>query len=98
MYLVSLTRCAGEGTNGVPMKSVSAHKASRCFLRLLEEAENGESVVITRRGTPVAVLSPYCRRPQEDERERAIERVMRLMQNGLSLGGARLTRDEMHER
>ena len=34
----------------------------------------------------------------KEARERDIERVVALMREGLSLGGRRFTRDEMHER
>ena len=41
------------------MRAVSAREANQSFSRILHEAEGGESVVITRRGKPVAVLAPY---------------------------------------
>jgi len=79
------------------MRSISARQAKQSFSRILEDAENGDSIVITRRGQPVAVLSPYGR-TMSPERERAIERVVNLMREGLPIGGHRFTRDEMHER
>ena len=45
------------------MRSVSAREANQQFARILGEAANGEEIVITRRGRPVAVLAPYRRRP-----------------------------------
>ena len=79
------------------MRAVSAREANQSFSRILQEAEGGEAVVITRRGKPVAVLTPYPPR-QSREREQAIERAVELMRKGLPLGGRRFTRDEMHER
>jgi prevent-host-death family protein len=79
------------------MRSITAREANQSFSRVLRDAENGQSVVITRRGQPVAVLSPY-RRADTGDREQAIERVVHLMREGLPLGGRRFTRDEMHER
>jgi prevent-host-death family protein len=79
------------------MRAVSAREANQAFSRILQEAEGGEAVLITRRGRPVAVLAPYgAYRPRE--REQAIERAVELMRKGLPLGGRRFTRDEMHER
>ena len=78
------------------MRSVTAREANRAFSQILKQAEGGDRIVITRRGRPVAVIGPY-RAAIEPARERAIERAVALMRKGLSLGGRRLTRDEMHE-
>jgi prevent-host-death family protein len=79
------------------MRSITAREANHSFSRVLRDAENGDTIVITRRGTPVAVIAPY-QQPSAAERERAIEHIVKLMRDGLSLGGRRFTRDEMHER
>jgi prevent-host-death family protein len=79
------------------MRSISAREANQSFSRVLSEAENGDTVVITRRGRPVAVIGPYSARLSQ-EREQAIERLVELMRVGLPLGGRRFSRDEMHER
>jgi prevent-host-death family protein len=78
------------------MQSVTAREANQGFSEILEEAENGKPVVVTRRGRPVAVLGPY-RAATAPDRDRAIERAVALMREGLPLGGRRFTRDEMHE-
>ena len=78
------------------MRAVTAREANQAFSRILKAAENGESVVITRRGEPVAVIAPY--REPDRARERAIEHVVAMMRNGLPIGGRRFNRDEMHER
>lgn len=80
------------------MRTVSAREANQQFSRLLGEVANGEAVVITRRGQPVATLAPYRGRPLTAERKGAIERMMARARAGLHLGGVRATRDEMHER
>jgi prevent-host-death family protein len=79
------------------MRFVTAREANQAFSQILREAEDGGSVVITRRGRPVALLAPY-RAPDAREREQAIERIVGLMREGLPIGGRRFTRDEMHER
>jgi prevent-host-death family protein len=78
------------------MRSVTAREANQSFSRILKAAEDGESVVITRRGEPVAMIGPY--RARDRERERAVERVVAMMRAGLPIGGRRFSRDEMHER
>ena len=77
------------------MRSVSAREANQQFARILGEAANGEEIVITRRGKPVAVLAPYRRAPLTPEQEAAIEELVAMMKRGLVHGGRRFTRDEM---
>ena len=79
------------------MRSISAREANQSFSRVLSEAERGDTVVITRRGKPVAVLTPYTSHISK-QREQAIERLLELLRKGLPLGGRRFSRDEMHER
>ena len=78
------------------MRSVTAREANQGFSQILKEAEGGEAVLITRRGRPVAVLGPY-RVATAPDRDRAIDRAVALMHEGLSLDGRRFTRQEMHE-
>ena len=80
------------------MKTVTAREANQQFSRLLGEVAEGEEVVITRRGQPVATLAPYRGRPMTPERKAAIERLMAVLEKGFPMGGIRATRDEMHER
>ena len=40
------------------MTTVGAYEAKTRFARLIERVERGERIVITRHGTPVAVLQP----------------------------------------
>ena len=79
------------------MRAVTAREANQSFSRILQDAENGETVVVTRRGKPVAVIAPY-RAANATDRERAIEHIVGLMRKGVPLGGRRFSRDEMHER
>ena len=82
------------------MKSVSAREANQSFSRLLGEVEDGDQVVITRRGRPVAVLSAYRGTvAMTPERQAAVERALALLDDAPRLGTARrFTREEMHER
>ena len=80
------------------MKTVSAREANHGFSKLLAEAADGAEIVITRRGKPVAKLVPVGTAKNDEERERAIERMVERMRRGLDLGGRKFTRDEMHER
>ncbi len=48
------------------MKSVGIYEAKTHLPRLLSQVENGETITITKRGKPVAVLSPAQQVPQRD--------------------------------
>jgi prevent-host-death family protein len=80
------------------MKQVSAREANQRFSKLLAEVAAGQEVVITRRGKPVARLSPVSAAKDDKRREAAIKRMIAHLERGVNLGGIRATRDEMHER
>jgi antitoxin (DNA-binding transcriptional repressor) of toxin-antitoxin stability system len=65
----------------------------------LSSIEQGEQVLITKRGRRVALVSP-CRPELTEERKAAIERLKRAMDEPVELGTRfrTFTRDEMHER
>ena len=56
------------------MKTVGAFEAKTHFARLLERVANGEQIVITRHGTPVARLVPFAK-PDSERARRAISRL-----------------------
>ncbi len=79
------------------MSSVGAREANRSFSKILKEAENGKTVTITRNGKPVARLVPAETEKDRKEREKSMNRLLKLLKKGFPLGGP-FTRDEMHER
>lgn len=48
------------------MKTVGSYEAKTHLPRLLSQVEQGETITITKRGRPVAVLSPARPVPQRD--------------------------------
>lgn len=48
------------------MKSVGSYEAKTHLPRLLSQVEKGESITITKRGKPIAVLSPAHESPKRD--------------------------------
>lgn len=48
------------------MRSVGSYEAKTHLPRLLSRVEKGESITITKRGKPVAVLSPAQRSGEQD--------------------------------
>jgi prevent-host-death family protein len=77
---------------------VTLREINQNLTRYVKAAEEGERIVITRRGKPIALLSPL---PQHEERsltsaqEAALER---LLSQSHHLGGRAPSRDDLHER
>ena len=66
------------------MESVGILEAKTHFSKLLERVERGETIQITKRGQPVAVISPLKAKSREDVRQ-AIEEIKKL-RRGNKLG------------
>jgi prevent-host-death family protein len=81
------------------MRTVSARQANQEFSKLLQAVVDGEEVVITRRGKPVARLAPIQDRAREGERQAEIDRLIEHWREGIDLGEpVAWTRDELYER
>jgi prevent-host-death family protein len=82
----------------LPMEQrVSLREVNQRLTRYVKAAEAGERIVITRRGKPVALLSPLPRREEDLDpaRQEALERILGQSHH---LGGRAASRDELHER
>ena len=78
----------------IPIREVNQHLS-----RYIEAVERGEDIIITKRGKPVARLSPVS--PETSlsaEQEAALTRSLTRMEVGYDLGGLPLDRPELHER
>jgi prevent-host-death family protein len=80
-------------------KTVTLRDANQNFAKLVREVQGGAEFVITRRGEPVARLSPAsARRVLTPEQEAARQRSLRRMRKGWPLGIGKFSRDEVHDR
>ena len=81
-------------------RHMSLREANQRFAQCIREVESGEEIVITRRGQPVARISPVrpARRSLTPEQEAALARMRALAAEGWTLGDQRFDRDEAHER
>jgi prevent-host-death family protein len=61
------------------IREIQASDAKARFLRILDEVERGETVIITRRGRPIARLAPEPERRQQ-EMDEAIANLKALRQ------------------
>ncbi len=81
------------------MREISLTVASKEFTELVNEVEQGESFVITRRGRPIAKLTPHCAdRMVGPEWAAASRRMMAFLDEGAGLGGLRANREEIYDR
>jgi prevent-host-death family protein len=81
------------------MRRVSAREANQSFSKLLQAVVEGEEVVITLRGKPVARLAPIEASVVDTERQADIDRIIARFQEGVDLGEpVSWIRDELHER
>ncbi len=80
-------------------QQVSLREANQHLSRFVRDVEQGQEIVITRRGQPVARLVPVEReRRLNAEQVAALERTRERMRRGCDLGGRLPPRDELHER
>lgn len=77
---------------------VSAREANQHFSDILGRAAQGESVVITRRGEPVAQLVKYRSSAVADDNSAAWDRLTATLETGVSLGGETFDRDDLYGR
>jgi prevent-host-death family protein len=82
------------------MYEVPAREANQQFSKLLQRAEDGEVVVITKRGKPVAKLVPIPEPAEVAERRKAAEELIAHLKEGAFRGGvvADWSRDELYDR
>ena len=82
------------------MRRVSLREANQNFAKLIADVEAGEEVVLTRRGRPVARLSPEppAVRRGSPEWQAAYERMVAMLERGFNLGGLKVNRDELYDR
>lgn len=77
----------------------SLREINQQLARYVKSVEQGDEVVITRRGKPIARLVPVAaERRLSPEQSKALERSLDRMRRGYPLGGRVPPRDELHER
>jgi prevent-host-death family protein len=80
-------------------KHVTLRDANQNFARYVREAEQGEEIVITRRGQPVARLSAARAHGKLTPKQRAaLERILASASKGWHSTGEPFDRDALYER
>jgi prevent-host-death family protein len=77
------------------MQSIQASEAKTHFLRILDDVERGESVIVTRHGKPIARITPEREiDPEKVKRTAESMRALRQRIGKLSLEEILSSRDE----
>ncbi|MEM1178236.1 MAG: type II toxin-antitoxin system prevent-host-death family antitoxin [Acidobacteriota bacterium] len=78
---------------------ISLREANQHLSRYIKRVEQGEDLVITRRGKPVARIVPVVPKPElSPEQLKALARTRDRMRRGHDLGGEMPPRGSLHER
>jgi prevent-host-death family protein len=80
--------------------TIGLREANHHLAKHIKAVEEGHEVVIRRRGRPVARLTADigADKTRGPEWQAAYDRMVRLMAEGLPLGGIRVQRDQIYER
>lgn len=80
-------------------KTITLRDANQNFAKYVRKAQGGQEFVITRRGEPVAKLSPASsKRVLTREQQAALRRTRKRLEKGWPLGIGKLDRDSLYDR
>jgi prevent-host-death family protein len=79
------------------MKSVGSYEAKTHLPRLLSQVEKGETITITKRGKPIAVLAPAQQVPRRDVKAVIEDMLAYRDQHGPVLGDDLTVREMIEE-
>lgn len=79
------------------MRKVSAAVANREFSKILREVANGETVIVTSRGKPVAEIRSPIATAMSDERADKHRQFIEELRKRPAMNFPRLTRDDFYE-
>jgi prevent-host-death family protein len=81
------------------MRRVSLREANQNFSSCVAEVEAGESLILVRRGKPVARIVPFSEEePRDPKHEAAVKKLATFLKEGLDLGGIKVKREELYDR
>jgi prevent-host-death family protein len=82
------------------LQQVSLRGANQPLSRYVEMVEEGDEVVFTRRGQPVAKLLPIIQKKRQltSRQQQALKHLLKHMRKGYNLGGEKFDREAAHER
>jgi prevent-host-death family protein len=93
MELFKLTRVT------IMKQLINIREANQHLSRYIDAVQNGDEIIITRRGLPVAKLAAYARSLELNDTQKAARKRSRArMRKGYSMGGQIPMQETLHER
>ena len=81
------------------MRRVSLREANQNFSSCVAEVEAGESLILVRRGKPVARMIPFDAEDSRDlKHEAAVKQLAVFLREGHDLKGVKVNREELYDR
>jgi prevent-host-death family protein len=80
------------------MRRVSLREANQNFSSCVAEVEAGESLILLRRGKPVARIVPFDEEPSDPRHEAAVKKLAAFLKQRHNLGGVKVNREELYDR
>jgi prevent-host-death family protein len=78
---------------------INIREANQHLSRYIDAVQNGDEIIITRRGLPVAKLAAYAKSLElSDTQKAARQRSRARMRKGYSMGGQMPVRETLHDR
>lgn len=78
---------------------VSLREFNHNLAQYIHSIEQGNEVIVTRRGKPIVEMTPFKKVSQlTRQQQKARKNLSSIMKNGLSLKGKVFSRDSLHER
>jgi prevent-host-death family protein len=78
---------------------INIREANQHLSRYIDAVQDGDEIIITRRGLPVAKLSAFAKSLELNDAQKAARRRSRArMRKGYSMGGEMPKRETLHER
>jgi prevent-host-death family protein len=78
---------------------VSLREFNHHLSQHIDSVEKGNEIIITRRGKPIAMMTPLKKVVQlTRQQQKARKSLFSIMEKGLSLKGELFSRDSLHER
>jgi len=81
------------------MRRVSLREANQNFSSCVAEVEAGESLILLRRGKPVARIIPFDEEEHHDPKhEAAVKKLAAFLKQDHNLGGIKVNREDLYDR
>lgn len=80
-------------------QQISLREANQHLSQYIDSVEQGNEIIITRRGVPIAKIMPIPKKRElSSQQQKSWKRLLSHLTKGYHLGGEKFDRDSTHER